>query len=98
MADPASEPGEGEVVAPDPLDQLVERLVEDGGATMDAFTEGRRFGAFYAGLRSSSKAMQFPLTLSAGVALTEAWMVGDIWIGDDVDDDEDEAEDDDDDE
>lgn len=77
----------------DPLDQLVERLVVDGGDTMDAFTEGRKFGAFYAGLRSSSKAMQFPLTLSAGVALTETWMVGDIWIGDDMEDeDEDEGD------
>lgn len=60
----------------DKFDALVERIMKEGEETLDAFEEGRRCGAFFAGIRSGALDMRDELSVSAAVALTETWMVG----------------------
>lgn len=70
------------------MDELVARIVSDGDDTLEAFAEGRRFGAFFAGLRSGAEDMRQPLTLSAAVALTSTWITDEGWEPCDDDDDD----------
>lgn len=63
----------------DPLEALVQQLIEDGDCTREAYAEGRRVAAFYVGLRTAAYEFGDELSISAAVTLTETWMTGDGW-------------------
>lgn len=74
--------------APDPLDDLVHRLVEDDENLAAARMDARRMRAFYDELTQG-----MPISASAAVALTETWWVDATPPGSEQVDDDDETDD-----